>query len=149
MARRSSIEPRFVDTVPAELSDGILYVSMTYATTVHLCACGCGNKVVLPLSPAEWTLLFDGESVSMTPSVGNWEYPCRSHYWIRRNAIQWAKRWTQAQVATGRRRDAADLNEYHARSGIAAETSRGADARPRAWRRTLDAFRRLFVREPG
>ena len=69
---------------------------MTYATTTHLCACGCGNKVVLPLSPADWQLYFDGERVSLTPSIGNWQFPCQSHYWIRRNGIFWADRWSEA-----------------------------------------------------
>jgi Family of unknown function (DUF6527) len=88
---------------------------MLYTTTVHLCACGCGNEIVLPLSPAEWQLYFDGESVSLTPSVGNWEYPYRSHYWIKANKIRWATPWTDAQVAAGRRRDAEAVDEYVAR----------------------------------
>lgn len=108
----SSIEPEFVKFIPADLAEGKLYVSMLYAVTVHLCACGCGNKVVLPLSPAEWQLCFDGESVSLTPSVGNWEYPCRSHYWIKANRICWAAPWTSAQIAAGRRRDTEVLDEY-------------------------------------
>jgi hypothetical protein len=108
----AAVEPEFVEFIPADLTQGKLYVSMLYATTVHLCACGCGNKVVLPLSPAEWQLYFDGESVSLTPSVGNWGYPCRSHYWIRANKIRWAAPWTNAQIAAGRRRDAEVLDEY-------------------------------------
>lgn len=111
--RSTRLEPVFVDTMPPELGTGELYVSMIYATTVHLCACGCGNKVVLPLGPAEWQLTYDGESVSLTPSVGNWEFPCRSHYWIRSNAIRWAAPWTSEQVEAGRRRDAAALDTYH------------------------------------
>ena len=99
----AAVESEFVEFIPADLTQGKLYVSMLYATTVHLCACGCGNKVVLPLSPAEWQLYFDGESVSLAPSVGNWEYPCRSHYWIRANKIRWAAPWTNAQIAAGRR----------------------------------------------
>lgn len=107
-----AVEPEFVEFVPRELAPGILYVSMTYATTVHLCACGCGTKVALPLSPAQWKLYFDGDTVSLTPSVGNWQFPCRSHYWIRGNKIVWAPPWTDEQIARGRRRDAADLDSY-------------------------------------
>jgi hypothetical protein len=110
-----TLEPEFVEFVPANLTEGKLYVSMLYATTVHLCASGCGNKVVLPLSPAEWQLYFDGESVSLTPSVGNWEFPCRSHYWIKANKIRWSSVWTDTQIAAGRRRDAEALDEYVAR----------------------------------
>ena len=100
---------------PRRCTEGKLYLSMLYTTTVHLCACGCGNEIVLPLSPAEWQLYFDGESVSLTPSVGNWKYPYRSHYWIKANKIRWATPWTDAQVAAGRRRDAEAVDEYVAR----------------------------------
>jgi hypothetical protein len=111
----SALEHRFVEYVPAALDVGVVYVSTTYATVVHLCACGCGTKVVTPLSPAEWTVSFDGESISLSPSIGNWEFPCRSHYWIRRNKIQWAAPWTQEEVDAARSRDVADLDHYFAR----------------------------------
>ncbi len=106
------IQPEFVEFVPSELIAGTLYISMSYATTVHLCACGCGNKVVLPLSPADWQMYFDGESISLSPSVGNWEFPCRSHYWIKDNNVRLAPPWTERQVADGRARDAADFDRY-------------------------------------
>jgi hypothetical protein len=110
--RVDHIELEFVEFIPPELEEGKLYVSMLYATTVHLCASGCGNKVVLPLSPAEWQMFFDGETVSLTPSVGNWEFPCRSHYWITGNAIKWAAPWSKQQIEAGRSRDQADLDSY-------------------------------------
>ncbi|MET8893193.1 DUF6527 family protein [Streptomyces albogriseolus] len=69
---------------------------------VHLCCCGCGNKVVTPLSPTNWSLTFDGDSISLSPSIGNWSYPCRSHYWIRANTAQWAERWTPRQIEAAR-----------------------------------------------
>lgn len=108
----AAVEPEFIQFIPADLAEGKLYISMFYATTMHLCACGCGNRVVVPLSPAEWQLYFDGESVSLTPSIGNWEYPCRSHYWIKANKIRWAAPWTDDQIAAGRRRDAEALDAY-------------------------------------
>jgi Family of unknown function (DUF6527) len=74
---------QFVEFMPKLLDDGVLYVSMTYATASHRCFCGCGMKVVTPLSPTDWRLTFDGDSLSLHPSIGNWSYPCRSHY-IRR-----------------------------------------------------------------
>jgi Family of unknown function (DUF6527) len=132
--RLDHIEPEFVEFIPPELAEGKLYVSMIYATTVHLCACGCGNKVVLPFSPAEWQMLFDGEAVSLRPSIGNWEFPCRSHYWITGNSIKWAAPWTEKQIEAGRRRDQADLDSYF--------TSRAAETpRRRGW---LERIRRLL-----
>jgi hypothetical protein len=38
-----------------------------------------------PLSPTDWKLTFDGVSVSLHPSDGNWSFPCRSHYRIEYN----------------------------------------------------------------
>lgn len=112
--KRQSLGHEFVKLMPRELAEGLLYVSMVYATTVHLCACGCRNKVVLPLSPAEWQLAFDGDTISLSPSIGNWGFPCRSHYWIRNNQVRWAGAWSQAQIESGRLRDAAALSNYHA-----------------------------------
>ena len=133
----AAVELEFVEFIPADLAQGKLYVSMLYATIVHLCACGCGNKVVLPLSPAEWQLYFDGESVSLTPSVGNWEYPCRSHYWIRANKIRWASPWTNAQIAAGRRRDAEALDEYIARRDTAPKAAERSAQAATPWRDRL------------
>ncbi|WP_442951381.1 DUF6527 family protein [Paenarthrobacter sp. Z7-10] len=110
--RLQSLDPEFVEFIPSDPIHGKLYISMVYATTVHLCACGCGNKVVLPLSPAEWQLSYDGDAIDIRPSVGNGEFPCRSHYWISGNKIRWSPALTGTQIATSRRRDAAALSAY-------------------------------------
>ncbi len=105
MNRRKAIRHEFVDYVPEELEDGVVYVSIRYSTAVHLCCCGCGIEVASPISPADWELTFDGESITLHPSIGNWSLPCRSHYWIRRNHVQWARSWTAREIAAGRKRD--------------------------------------------
>lgn len=94
----------FVEFIPRELEEDKLYISTTYATAAHLCCCGCGLKVATQLAPSEWSLTFDGETVSLAPSIGNWSFPCRSHYWIRRNKIEWAGSFTPDQVAAVRRK---------------------------------------------
>ena len=68
--RLLKLEPTFVTYVPRDLEDGRLYISMEYATSVHLCACGCRTKTVTPLSRGGWTLSFNG-AVTLRPSVGN------------------------------------------------------------------------------
>lgn len=85
MQKTSDFKLEFVHYMPKELNQGVLYVSMEYSLVMHLCACGCGEKVATPLSPEDWKLTYDGESVSLSPSVGNWEFSCQSHYWIRKN----------------------------------------------------------------
>ena len=92
------LTPRFVESIPEGLEGGVLYVSMTFATAMHLCACGCGREVVTPLSPTDWKLWFDGEHITLDPSVGNWSFPCRSHYWIRKNGIRWAPSMSETAV---------------------------------------------------
>ncbi len=92
-----TIQHRFVEFIPVELEKGVLYVSVLYRTAVHLCACGCGNKVVTPFSPKDWEIRFDGKSVSLNPSIGNWSFECRSHYWIKRNQIVFAKKWNDGE----------------------------------------------------
>lgn len=107
------LTPVFVEFIPSDIEAGKLYISMTYATSVHLCASGCGHKVVLPLHPAQWRITYDGASVSMSPSVGNWALPCQSHYWIRSNRVEWAGKWDRAKIDGGRLRDLQDLDSFY------------------------------------
>lgn len=84
------IKKEFVRRVPAELEEGVLYVCLDCDVVVHKCACGCGEKVVLPLSPEHWKLSYDGE-VTLFPSIGNYQYDCKSHYFIRDGRIVWVE----------------------------------------------------------
>ena len=104
MTRRKSLIHEFVDQIPEEPSPGVLYVSVSLATAVHQCCCGCGNEVVTPLSPTGWTLTFDGKSVSLSPSIGNWGFHCRSHYWISRDRVVWSRPWFQKRNPKDRSR---------------------------------------------
>jgi hypothetical protein len=110
---RTAFEFRFVEFMPPELDEGVLYISMTYATAIHRCFCGCGMKVVTPLSPTDWSLKFNGDAVSLDPSIGNWSYPCRSHYILRGNQVRWAGPMDEADVDAIRRRDRLDKLRYH------------------------------------
>lgn len=88
-----TIKFKFVEFVPPNLENGVLYISIEYRTAVHKCACGCGNKVVTPIIPKGWRLTYDGRSVSLYPSIGNWSFNCRSHYFITNNRIRFVKDW--------------------------------------------------------
>ena len=104
MGQVSHVEHQFVDFVPETLSEGVLYVSMIYATAIHKCCCGCGNKVVTPLDPNQWMLTFDGHSISLSPSIGNWNYPCRSHYWICGSNVNWYRAGIGKEVSAGEKK---------------------------------------------
>jgi hypothetical protein len=71
---------KFIEVIPEYLEDGILYISIEHCVAIHKCACGCGKEVVTPISPNRWKLIFDGETVSLNPSIGNWSFKCQSHY---------------------------------------------------------------------
>lgn len=106
MPARMKLTHEFVEFLPEKLQEGVLYISIAYATAAHKCCCGCGHEVVTPLTPTDWKLIFDGETVTLDPSIGNWSFPCKSHYWIRRNSVQWADRWSPELIQAGREQDA-------------------------------------------
>jgi hypothetical protein len=110
--RLNRVEPRFVEFVPENLESGVLYISVAYGAVVHSCLCGCGEKVATPLSPAQWKLTYDGETVSLVPSVGNGALPCRSHYFITRNQVKWAAPLTRVQTAAALQRDRTAVAEH-------------------------------------
>lgn len=120
----------FVEHVPDELADGVLYVSTQYATVAHKCCCGCGNEVITPLTPTDWQLTFDGESISLKPSIGNWNFECQSHYWIERNRVRWAPRWTREQIDAGRARDR--LAKERGLAPASADVPTASDSRTRS-----------------
>src|SRR5574338_1120226 len=113
MARYTSLAHEFVEYVPENVEAGKLYVSMQFKVAVHLCCCGCGVEVATPISPADWQLTFDGDTVSLWPSIGNWGLPCQSHYWIEEDRVVWAAAWTQKQIASARLRDKRLLDERY------------------------------------
>jgi hypothetical protein len=136
--RRTKLSHVFVEHVPAQLAEGMLYISMPFATGLHLCCCGCGREVVTPLSPTDWRLTFDGETISLHPSIGNWGFPCRSHYWIERNRVRWAPSWSRDQVEETRAADRAAKATYY--GGAAISVSPGGNTpkpSPRRWWRRL------------
>jgi hypothetical protein len=105
LSRIDTVTHEFVESAPDNLEEGKVYVSIAFATVLHKCCCGCGNEVVTPLSPTEWRLTFDGETVSLYPSIGNFGLRCGSHYWIDRSRVRWADRWSQKQIDEGRAED--------------------------------------------
>lgn len=133
------LEHEFVDYIPDELVNGRLYVSIRFGTVAHLCACGCGEEVITPLGPSEWKVVYDGVSVSLTPSVGNWGFHCRSHYWIDRGEVRWARPFDDVEIEQVRRTNKARRDKYFGRNRHSGDP--GVDATEGA-----PLFRRLYGR---
>jgi Family of unknown function (DUF6527) len=112
MTRIERFRHEFVQHIPEQLQEGVLYISIPYATAIHLCACGCGREVVTPLAPTDWTMTFDGETVSLSPSIGNWSSECQAHYWIRRGRVRWARWMSREEIERGRERDRRRKDRY-------------------------------------
>lgn len=86
----------FVDRIPANLKNGILYVCINCNVIVHRCACGCGEKTITPIhSKYGWIMRYDGETITLRPSIGNFSIPCESHYYITENKVEWLERYQQ------------------------------------------------------
>ena len=113
MKPKIKLKHEFVEFMPDELADDVIYVSVPYATVIHKCCCGCGNKVVTPLSPTDWTLLFNGETISLHPSIGNWNFKCKSHYWIQNNQVKWAKTWSEKKIELAREDQKLEREEFY------------------------------------
>lgn len=96
---------QFVSTVPSQPKERILYVSLDFDTMIHMCACGCGREVVTPLGPNDWRFIYDGETVSVLPSIGSWSLPCRSHYFIKSGRVDWMPQWSDDEIRAGRDAD--------------------------------------------
>jgi hypothetical protein len=80
----------FVERIPQKMEEHVLYISLPFNMTMHLCPCGCGKEVANKISPTRWAMTYDGDTVSLEPSVRNSGIPCQSHYFITRNKIEWA-----------------------------------------------------------
>ena len=116
--RQTVLRPQFVEFIPEQLEDGVLYISQRYRTALHRCCCGCGSEVVTPLGPTDWTLEIVNGAVTLRPSVGNWSLPCRSHYLIRRSRVVWARDMSREEIERGR------IDDQHLRDAYFADVNR-------------------------
>lgn len=126
-----------VHYMPRELEPGVLYVSEEYGAAAHLCACGCGSKIRTPLGATEWELDETPLGPTLRPSIGNWQQPCRSHYWICKGEVIWAGSWTPEEIELGRHAEEARRKVYY----------EALESRSGSWLRKLWAWlRNLLIR---
>ena len=133
MSTVEAFEPLFVDEMPEQLEAGKLYISIAFGSINHLCACGCGNEVVTPLHPARWAMLYDGDTVTLRPSVGSFGLTCRPHYVIHHNRVVWQPAWSAGEARAGAARDRRAMERCCAREPRVGQAHR----RGRSWRRWL------------
>jgi len=135
MQKLTQIKLAKVHYVPKVLEPGILYVSEEFGAALHLCACGCGSKVSTPLGPTDWILKETSAGPTLSPSVGSWQLPCKSHYYIYKGTIEWCGEWSTEQILTGRQAEEKRHKAYFAKRA----RKRGGPAR-RAWKWVRSLF---------
>jgi hypothetical protein len=114
------VRPFYVEQFPEKLDEGLLYICEDFDLTAHKCCCGCGEDVYNKLSPVKWQLTkLPDARVSLTPSIGNWNYACRSHYWIQGNRVIDAGPMSERAIQAVRQRDRRDRDRYIAQLNAA------------------------------
>src|SRR5688500_14469326 len=101
---------------------------MATGAVVHRCACGCGGEVVTPLTPTDWTLRYDGDTFSLSPSISNSSSGCGAHYFVRESEIRWSRPLTPRQMAERQARDRETKAAYFADEVVLVPVDR--DERP-------------------
>lgn len=134
------MQHRFVETIPDAVEDGVLYISLKYCTAIHKCVCGCGNEVVTPISPTDWKLIFDGKTVSLSPSIGNWSFNCQSHYWIKRNEIVYAREWDKEEIQFGRTNDEKRKAKYYNKENESVSSVTKRPKKKKRWKKFLKSI---------
>jgi hypothetical protein len=139
------VSPEYVEQLPEQLEEGVLYICEEFDLTAHKCCCGCGEDVYNKLSPAKWRLVKmpDG-SVSLDPSVGNWKYSCQSHYWIRNNRVIDAGPMSARAIQVVQQRDLRDRDRYIAH--VNAQADQANEQSMNLWERTRALFARTLRR---
>lgn len=89
MKKIEEFEIKSVERIPHVLVEGVLYVCLECQVAVHLCACGRGEKIVTPLGKDGWHLWLRDGIATLNPSIGNFNIPCKSHYFITNNKVRW------------------------------------------------------------
>lgn len=122
------LKPEYVNQLPDQMEEGSFYICKDFDLTAHKCCCGCGEDVFNKLGPAKWSLSehHDG-SVSLNPSIGNWKYACKSHYWITKNRVTDAGPMSDAKIAAVIMQDRKDSIEQIERFNSANKVSTVSD----------------------
>lgn len=90
-----------VERFPPVIEPGTLYWSREFKMCSHLCACGCGDVIQLPVDELNYRIVAGPRGLTLRPSVGNWGV-CDAHYLITVGEVVWARKWSAAEIAAAR-----------------------------------------------
>lgn len=126
-----------VDRIPKHLKPGVLYHSEEFELAAMLCACGCGHRTTL-LVPDSHQVTSQNGYVTVSPSIGACDSPCRSHYILTAGDVEWLPAFSVAQVQA--------LMQRQIARHVAADARRRtwSDRLRTGWLRIVDVARALF-----
>ncbi|MGX9120463.1 DUF6527 family protein [Mesorhizobium sp. BHbsci] len=87
-----------VDRIPSQMREGIVYHTEEFELAGLLCACGCGHRITL-LVPDSHNVWDEGGYVTIRPSIGVFDAPCKSHYIISAGDVQWLPGFSGAHAS--------------------------------------------------
>lgn len=90
---------RAVERVPKEMEPGVVFHSEEFELAGLLCACGCGHRITL-LVPDSHQVFDQGGWATVRPSIGVFDAPCRSHFFIRGGQVDWMPAFSGGQAAS-------------------------------------------------
>lgn len=100
------------ESFPDELHSGVLYWSQEFEMSAHLCACGCGDTIFLPIDKLNFSITVDSNGPTLRPSVGNWGV-CNAHYLITDGGVDWAAQLSPEVIAESRAKEDARRDAYY------------------------------------
>lgn len=88
-----------VDLIPAHMAEAIVYHNEDFELAGLLCACGCGHRITL-LVPDSHRVWNENGYATVSPSIGVMDAPCKSHFFIKRGAVEMLPSFTAAHAST-------------------------------------------------
>ncbi|MDY0885383.1 DUF6527 family protein [Dongia soli] len=107
-----------VERIPNQLREGVVYHSEEFELAALLCVCGCGHRITL-LVPDSHQVTSSNRLATIRPSIGVFDAPCKSHFFITAGKVDLLPAFTDAQAASIMR---SQIDRHVAR-----------DARPSFW----------------
>ena len=52
------------------------------------------------------------QTAFLSPSIGNWNFECKSHYWITKNKVRFARHRSDWEIKAGRKEDGENKAKY-------------------------------------
>lgn len=87
-----------VDRIPSDIREGVVYHTEEFELAGLLCACGCGHRVTLLVPDSHRVWSQDGMA-TVRPSIGVFDAPCKSHYFITGGRIEWLPAFSGAEAS--------------------------------------------------